>query len=75
MYLLHYVSDVEEELTTAVRAWAKKAKADGKIRLFGIQGQTGDDFIGLGIGEFKLVVLEDKNRFVGIFHQEAVFLF
>jgi hypothetical protein len=35
MYLLHYVSDVDEELTKTVKAWAEKAKSQGKIRLFG----------------------------------------
>ncbi|MGD9369349.1 MAG: aldo/keto reductase [Desulfobacteraceae bacterium] len=35
MYLIHYVSDVGEELTDGVRAWAEQAKSDGKIRLFG----------------------------------------
>ena len=35
LYLIHYVSDVEKELTDNVRAWAEKAKSDGKIRLFG----------------------------------------
>lgn len=35
MYLIHYVSDVAEELTDDVSAWAEKAKSDGKIRLFG----------------------------------------
>ena len=35
MYFIHYVSDVKEELTEEVKAWAEKAKAQGKIRLFG----------------------------------------
>jgi predicted aldo/keto reductase-like oxidoreductase len=35
MYLMHHVSDAAEELTDGVRAWAEKAKSDGKIRLFG----------------------------------------
>jgi uncharacterized protein len=35
MYFIHYVSDVKKELTTEVKAWAEKAKAQGKIRLFG----------------------------------------
>lgn len=35
LYMIHYVSDVTEELTDAVKLWAKKAKSDGKIRLFG----------------------------------------
>ena len=35
MYLIHYVSDVKKELTEEVKAWAAKAKAQGKIRLFG----------------------------------------
>jgi predicted aldo/keto reductase-like oxidoreductase len=35
MYFIHYVKDVKEELTKEVRAWAEKAKADGKIRFFG----------------------------------------
>jgi hypothetical protein len=35
LYLLHYVSDVREELTKDVKAWAENAKAEGKIRYFG----------------------------------------
>jgi len=35
LYFIHYVSNVEKELTDEVRAWAAKAKADGKIRFFG----------------------------------------
>ncbi len=35
LYFIHYVKDVKDELTTAVKSWAEKAKADGKIRLFG----------------------------------------
>ena len=35
MYFIHYVSDVENELTDEVKAWAEKAKAKGKIQLFG----------------------------------------
>jgi aryl-alcohol dehydrogenase-like predicted oxidoreductase len=35
MYFIHYVSDVKAELTDEVKAWAEKAKAEGKIRLFG----------------------------------------
>ena len=35
LYFIHYVKDVKDELTSAVKAWAEKAKAEGKIRLFG----------------------------------------
>jgi predicted aldo/keto reductase-like oxidoreductase len=35
MYLIHYVSDAKNELTDAVKTWAEKAKAKGKIGLFG----------------------------------------
>jgi predicted aldo/keto reductase-like oxidoreductase len=35
MYLIHYVKDVKDELTSDVKAWAEKAKAEGKIRFFG----------------------------------------
>jgi uncharacterized protein len=35
MYFIHYVSDVKNELTDDVKAWAEKAKAKGKIRFFG----------------------------------------
>jgi len=35
MYFIHYVKDVEDELTSDVKAWAEKAKAEGKIRFFG----------------------------------------
>ena len=35
MYFIHYVSDVKNELTDEVKAWAQKAKAKGKIRFFG----------------------------------------
>jgi predicted aldo/keto reductase-like oxidoreductase len=35
MYFIHYVADVKNELTDEVKAWAEKAKTDGKIRFFG----------------------------------------
>ena len=35
MYFIHSVSDVKNELTNEVKAWAEKAKAKGKIRFFG----------------------------------------
>jgi len=35
MYLIHYVSDAKNELTDEVKTWAEKAKAKGKIELFG----------------------------------------
>jgi hypothetical protein len=35
MYLIHYVSDVKDELTNDVKAWAENAKSKGKIRFFG----------------------------------------
>jgi len=35
MYFISYVSNVKNELTEAVKSWAEKAKAEGKIRLFG----------------------------------------
>jgi len=35
LYFIHYVKDVASELTPEVKAWAEKAKANGKIRLFG----------------------------------------
>jgi len=35
MYFIHYVKDVKDELTSEVKAWAEKTKADGKIRFFG----------------------------------------
>jgi hypothetical protein len=35
LYFIHYVKNVAKELTDEVKAWAEKAKADGKIRFFG----------------------------------------
>jgi uncharacterized protein len=35
LYFIHYVKDVKDELTPEVKVWAEKAKAEGKIRLFG----------------------------------------
>jgi len=35
LYFIHHVGDVKDKLTDDVRAWAEKAKAQGKIRLFG----------------------------------------
>ena len=35
LYFIHYVKNVKKEMTDAVKAWAKKAKAEGKIRLMG----------------------------------------
>jgi aryl-alcohol dehydrogenase-like predicted oxidoreductase len=35
LYFIHYVSDVKDELTDEVKAWAEKAKSSGKIRFFG----------------------------------------
>ena len=36
MYFIHSVSDVKDELTNEVKAWAEKVKAKGKIRFFGL---------------------------------------
>jgi predicted aldo/keto reductase-like oxidoreductase len=35
MYFIHYVSNVNKELTDEVKAWAERTKAQGKIRFFG----------------------------------------
>ena len=35
LYFIHHVGNAERKLTADVRAWAEKAKADGKIKLFG----------------------------------------
>jgi predicted aldo/keto reductase-like oxidoreductase len=35
MYFISYLSNVKKELTDAVKTWAEKAKAEGKIRFFG----------------------------------------
>jgi len=35
LYFIHYVNDVKSELTDEVKAWADKAKSEGKIRFFG----------------------------------------
>lgn len=35
LYMIHHVSNADDELTDGVKKWAQKAKADGKIRLFG----------------------------------------
>ena len=35
MYFIHYVKNVQKELTNEVKVWAEKAKSEGKIRFFG----------------------------------------
>jgi predicted aldo/keto reductase-like oxidoreductase len=35
LYFIHYVKQVDKELTTVVKSWAERAKAQGKIRFFG----------------------------------------
>jgi len=35
MYFIHYLENAKVELTGEVKAWAEKAKAEGKIRFFG----------------------------------------
>jgi predicted aldo/keto reductase-like oxidoreductase len=35
LYFVHYVKNVKKSLTAEVKAWAEKAKAEGKIRFFG----------------------------------------
>jgi predicted aldo/keto reductase-like oxidoreductase len=35
LYFIHYVDNVADELTDEVQDWVEKAKAEGKIRLFG----------------------------------------
>ena len=35
LFFIHYVKNVKKELTTAVKNWADKQKANGKIKLFG----------------------------------------
>jgi len=40
MYFIHYVSNAKKQLTPEVKAWAEKAKAEGKIRLFGFSAHN-----------------------------------
>jgi len=35
LYFIHMVKNVKKQMTNAVKAWAEKAKSDGKIRFFG----------------------------------------
>ena len=35
LYFVHYVKNVKKSLTSEVKAWAEKVKAEGKIRFFG----------------------------------------
>lgn len=35
LYFIHMVKNVKKQMTHAVKAWAEKAKSDGKIRFFG----------------------------------------
>ncbi len=35
MYFIHYVKNVEKELTRQIQTWAEKVKSEGKIRFFG----------------------------------------
>ncbi len=35
LYFIHMVDDAKEQLTSDVKAWAEKAKSEGKIRFFG----------------------------------------
>jgi len=35
LFFIHYVKNVKKSLTAEVKAWAEKAKAEGKIRFFG----------------------------------------
>jgi aryl-alcohol dehydrogenase-like predicted oxidoreductase len=43
LYFIHYVSDVKDELTDEVKAWAEKAKSSGQIRFFGFSAHKNMD--------------------------------
>ncbi len=40
LYFIHYVRNVKKELTNEVKAWAEKAKSEGKIRFFGFSAHN-----------------------------------
>ena len=77
MYLLHYVSDVKKELTKTVKAWAEKAKSEGKIRLFGFsthKNMANSLLAAAKLGwvdgimmsyNYRLMVIDEMKRAVG----------
>ncbi len=65
MYLIHYVSDAKDELTEAVKAWAEKAKADGKIRLFGFSAHKNMEsnmLVAAGLGWIDGIMMSYNYR-------------
>ncbi len=76
LYMIHYVSDVKNELTQDVKAWAEKAKADGKIRLFGFsthKNMANSMLAAADLGwidgimmsyNYRLMVMEDMQKAV-----------
>jgi len=76
MYFIHYVSNAKKELTPEVKAWAEKAKAEGKIRLFGFSAHKNMEKSMMTAAElgwvagimmsynYRLMVKEDMKRAV-----------
>lgn len=68
MYFLHYVNDVAQELTPDVKAWAEKAKAKGKIRLFGFSSHKNMEnclLAGAKLGWIDGIMMSYNYRLMG----------
>jgi predicted aldo/keto reductase-like oxidoreductase len=77
LYFIHYVKDVKDELTPQVKAWAEKAKAEGKIRFFGFSAHKNMEELLAGSGSklgwidgimmsynYRLMVKDEMKRAV-----------
>jgi len=76
LYFIHYVKNVAKELTREVKAWAEKAKAEGKIRFFGFSAHKNMENSMLGAAKlgwidgimmsynYRLMVKDEMKRAV-----------
>ena len=76
MYFIHYASNAKNELTAEVKAWAEKAKAQGKIRFFGFSAHKNMENIMLAAAKlgwidgimisynYRLMVKDEMKRAV-----------
>jgi len=77
LYFIHSVSDVKDELTNEVKAWAERVKAKGKIRFFGISSHKNMEANMLAAAKlgwidgimmsynYRLMVKDEMKRAVG----------
>jgi len=68
LYFIHYLSDVKDELTDEVKAWAENAKSSGKIRFFGFsahKNMAGSMLAAAKLGWIDGIMMSYNYRLMG----------